>query len=107
LPYAPFYIGVVVALLELFLVPRKESRVRFHAAQGLALQIAILAVQSVFKVIGVFANSSIGGGLFGLAAFIFLLISMRRVWKGKPHEIAPLAEPSQWLNEHIKPRTKT
>jgi uncharacterized membrane protein len=107
LPYAPFYVGLVVSLLELFLVPRKESRVRFHAAQGLALQIAILAVQSVFKVIGVIANSSTGLGLFGLAAFVFLIISMVRVWKGKPHDIAPLAEPSQWLNERIKPRTKS
>lgn len=107
LPYAPFYVGVVVALLELFLVPRKESRVRFHAAQGLALHIAILVVQTLFGVIGVIANSSIGGGLFGLAAFVFLIISMVRVWKGKPHEIAPLADASQWLNERIKPRTKS
>jgi uncharacterized membrane protein len=107
LPYAPFYVGVVVALLELFLVPRKESRVRFHAAQGLALHIAILVVQTLFGVIGVIANSSIGGGLFGLAAFIFLMISMVRVWKGKPHEIAPLADPTHWFNEHIKPRTKS
>ena len=38
LPYAPFYIGVVVSLLELFLVPRQEVRVRFHAAQGLAAE---------------------------------------------------------------------
>ncbi len=107
LPYAPFYVGVVVALLELFLVPRKEPRVRFHAAQGLALHIAILVVQTLFGVIGAIANSSVGGGLFGLAAFIFLIISMVRVWKGKPHEIAPLAEPSQWFNEHIQPRTKS
>src|SRR5688572_13633361 len=38
LPYAPFYIGVVASLVELFLVPRKEVKVRFHAAQGLALR---------------------------------------------------------------------
>jgi hypothetical protein len=42
LPYTPFYIGVVVSLLELFLVPRSEPKVRFHAAQGLALHVAIL-----------------------------------------------------------------
>ncbi len=42
MPYAPFYIGLVVSLLELFLVPRKEVKVRFHAAQALALHIAIL-----------------------------------------------------------------
>jgi len=106
-PYAPFYIGVVVALLELFLVPRKEPRIRFHAAQGLALHIAILVVQTLFGVVGALSNSRVGGGLFSLAAFIFLIISMVRVWKGKPHAIAPLAEPTHWFNDHVKPRTKS
>ena len=48
LPYAPFYIGVVASLVELFLVPRKEVKVRFHAAQGLALHLAILVLQTLF-----------------------------------------------------------
>lgn len=107
LPYAPFYIGVVVSLLELFLVPRKELRVRFHAAQGIALHIAILLVQTVFGVIGAITDSSIGRNLFGLAATIFLIVSMVRVWKGQPHHIAPLADPAQWFNEHIEPRNKS
>jgi uncharacterized membrane protein len=104
LPYAPFYIGVVVSLVELFLVPRKEVRVRFHAAQGLALHIAIIAIQTLLSIIGSITDSSIGGGLFSAAAFIFLVISMIRVCKGEPHRIAPLAEPSQWFNERIEPR---
>src|SRR5262249_48023960 len=41
LPYAPF-IGIVASLVELFLVPRREVRVRFHASQALALHIGIL-----------------------------------------------------------------
>lgn len=104
LPYAPFYIGVVVSLLELFLVPRKEVKVRFHAAQGLALHIAILVVQTLFGVVGAVTGSSIGGTLFRVAAFIFLVISMVRVWKGEPHRIAPLSEPAQWFNQHIEQR---
>ena len=100
LAYAPF-VGVVVALLELFLVPRKEPRVRFHAAQGLALHIAILVVRTLFGVVGAITGSSVGGALFGVAATIFLIVSMVRVWKGEPHYIAPIAEPSRWLNEHI------
>ena len=52
LPYAPFYIGVVASLLELFLVPRREVQARFHAAQGLSLHIAILVVQTLFGVVG-------------------------------------------------------
>ncbi len=106
LPYAPFYIGAVVSLLELFLVPRTERRVRFHAAQAISLNIAILVVQTLFEVVEAITDSSIGGGLFWLASTIFLLISMKRVWNGKPHHIAPIAEPTEWFNEHIKPRSK-
>jgi uncharacterized membrane protein len=104
LPYAPAYIGLIVSLLELFLVPRRETKVRFHAAQGLALHIAILIVHTLFGVISTITDSTIGGSLFKLAAFIFLIISMIRVWKGEPHEIAPLAEPAKWFNRHIEPR---
>lgn len=107
LPYAPFYIGVVASLVELFLVPRKELKVRFHAAQGLALHIAILVVQTLFSVVGAITDSSIGGSLFKFAATIFLVISMIRVWKGEPHRIPPIGEPAQWLNERIEPRNKS
>ena len=106
LPYAPMYIGLVVSLLELFLVPRKEVKVRFHASQALALHIAILLIHTVFSVISTITDSSLGGTLFKLAAFVFLIISMIRVWKGEPHRIAPLAEPAQWFNEHIEPRNQ-
>lgn len=107
LPYAPFYIGVVVSLLELFLVPRTEPRVRFHAAQGISLNIAIVVVQTLFGVLELVTDSSVGGTLFWLASTIFLFVSMARVWRGKPHHIAPIAEPTEWFNEHIQPRTKS
>lgn len=106
MPYAPAYIGLVVSLLELFLVPRKEVKVRFHAAQALALHIAILIVHTLFGVISTITDSSLGGTFFKLAAFIFLVISMIRVWKGEPHRIAPLQEPAQWFNQHIEPRNQ-
>lgn len=107
LPYAPFFIGVVVSLIELFLVPKNEVRVRFHSSQGLALHVAILVVQTLFGVVGAITDSSVGGTLFSIATFIFLVISMIRVWKGEPHFIAPIAEPAKWFDEHIKPRTKS
>jgi hypothetical protein len=44
--------------------------------------------------------------MFKMGAFIFLIISMIRVWKGEPHRIAPLAEPAQWFNDHIEPRNR-
>jgi uncharacterized membrane protein len=103
LPYIPFYIGLVAALIELAVVPRGETRTRFHAAQGLALHIAIIAGSLLFKIVGGIAGSGIGGTLFGLAALIFLIVSMLRVWQGKPHHIAPLDEGTRWLNEHISP----
>jgi uncharacterized membrane protein len=102
LPYVPFYIGVVVSLIELCLASRSEARVRFHAAQGLALHLAIMVVQTLFGVLAAVTDNSIGERLFGAAATIFLLISMRRVWKGRPHHIAPVNELTQWFNEHIK-----
>jgi len=105
LPYAP-YVGIVVSLLELFLTPRREPRVRFHASQALALHIAFLVISTLFGVIATLSGSDLGGILFRIASTIFLVISMARVWKGEPHRIAPLAEPAQWFNEHIEPRNK-
>jgi uncharacterized membrane protein len=104
--YAPGYIGLVVGLLELFLVPRKEGKVRFHASQAIALHIGILIVQTVFGAIAAISGSTLGGTLFKVAAFAFLVISMIRVWRGEPHQIAPLAEPAQWFNQHIEPRNQ-
>jgi uncharacterized membrane protein len=106
LAYVPGYVGLIVGLLELFLVPRSERRVRFHASQAVALHIAILIVHTMFSGINWLTGSSIGGGLFSLAAFIFLIISMVRVWKGEPHQIAPLVEPAQWFDQHIEPRNR-
>src|SRR6185503_9513896 len=74
-------------------VPRKEVNVRFHAAQAVALHIAFLIIQTLFGVISTVSGSSVGGSLFKLAAFTFLLISMLRVWRGEPHRISPLQEP--------------
>jgi uncharacterized membrane protein len=107
LPYTPFFIGIVVSLLELFLVPRQETRVRFHASQGLALHLAIIVVRALFGGVAIITGTSVGGTLFGIAATIFLIVSMVRVWKGKPHHIAPVDELATWFNEHIKPRNKS
>lgn len=100
LPYAPF-IGIVVAIVELLAVPRHEGKVRFFAAQGLALHVAILAFQAAFGLIGAITNTSVGGGLFKFAAFVFLIISMIRVWRGAPHHITALSEPTKWFNDKI------
>ena len=104
LPYIPGHIGAVAAVVELLLVPRTETRTRFHAAQGLALQAAILVITGVFGFVTLLSGSSVGGRLFGAAATIFLIVSMIRAFKGRPHHIAALDELTKWLDEKIKPR---
>jgi uncharacterized membrane protein len=103
-PYFPFYLGIVAAVIELYLVPRSEARVRFHAAQGLALHLLVIAIQFLFLFIRNFTGGGVGRIIFSVGAFIFLVVSMIRVWKGEPHHIAPLDEATKWLNEKIEPR---
>ncbi len=104
LPYFFGHIGLVAAIVELLLVPRTETRARFHAAQGLALQIAILMLVGAFGFVGLISGNSTGSRLFGAAYTIFLIVSMVRAWKGKPHHIAPLDEATKFFDEKIKPR---
>ena len=101
LAYAP-YVGIVVSLLELLLVPRKEVKVRFHASQAFALHIAFLAISTIFKLVHLVGGGDFGQLLFGVASTVFLVISMMRVWRGQPHNITPLAEPAKWLNQRIE-----
>jgi len=104
LPYVPFFIAMVAAIVELLLVPRTESRVRFHAAQGLVLQIGITAISTLLGFANLFSGRFTGASLFSAATFVFLIISMVRVWKGKPHHIAILDPATKWIEEKINPR---
>lgn len=104
LPYFPFYIGLVASIVELLLVPRAEGRTRFHAAQGFALQISFLAVGAVFSAVEAISDSGIGSALFGIAGFVFLIVSIVRVSQGKPHHISILDGPRKWFEEKINPR---
>jgi uncharacterized membrane protein len=104
LPYFFGHIGLVAAIVELLLVPRTETRARFHAAQGMALQIAILILTGAFGFVALISGNQLGSRLFGGAATIFLIVSMVRAWKGKPHHIAPLDEATKFFDEKIKPR---
>lgn len=104
LPYMPFYIGIVGAVIELLLVPRTETRVRFHAAQGLALQLAIMAISLMLGVLGNLSGVGLGRTFFSIAATVFLVVSIIRVWKGETHYLTPLDEATSWLYERIEPR---
>lgn len=112
LPYAPFYIGAIFAIIELFVVPRGEVRTRFHAAQGLALHLAILAGGLIFRLASFLVGVTMGGSgllsliwwLFGLATVIYPIILMLRQWKGEEQHLAPLTETAKWLNKQFEPR---
>lgn len=104
LPYLPFWIAIVVSVIELLLVPRTESRVRFHAAQGMVLQLGVTAISMLLTFAGFASGRYTGASLFNLASFVFFIIAMVRVWKGKPLVIPLLDEPRKWLDEKIRPR---
>ncbi len=106
LAYFP-YIGIVASIIELLLAPRREIKVRFHASQALALHVAILIIHTVLQAVTALSGSSMGDVLFRAAAAVFLVISMIRVWRGEPHQIAPLEEPAKWFNQHVEPRNQT
>ena len=104
LPYLPFWPAIIVAVVELLLVPRTETRVRFHASQALVIQIGVTAISMMLTFGSLFTERWTGAGLFNFASFIFLLVAMVKVWKGKPLAISLLDEPRKWLDEKIKPR---
>jgi uncharacterized membrane protein len=104
LPYAPFYIGVVVSIIELLVVPRSEMRSRFHAAQGLALQLGVIAISFALRLIGVISGSNAGRIMFGIAAFIFLIYSFIRVLRGDEYRITPLSDAVGWLDAKVAPK---
>ncbi len=107
LPYLPigFFVAIIASVIELWLAPRSEKRVRFHAAQGLVLQIGVTAISTLLGFADlIFSGRITGAGLFRFAAFVFLLVSMIRVWKGKPHHITILDQATNWINEKIGPR---
>jgi uncharacterized membrane protein len=104
LPYAPFKIGLIVSIIELLVVPRSEGRARFHAAQGLALQLGILVVQLALSLVATIGGGGAGRVLFDIAAFVFLIYSFIRVWRGYHYHVPPLADAAHWLDTHINPK---
>jgi uncharacterized membrane protein len=107
LPYMPFssWLGVIISVVELFLTPRTETRVRFHASQALVLQVALSALTTFLSFVGIITKSKFSGAtLLGIAGFVFLWIAVAKVWKGKPFVITAVEEPRKWLDEKIKPR---
>ena len=103
-PYIPWYLGMVAGLLILFLVPRSEAKVRFHAAQGLAAHIGILIVTTILGIVGnITGIAEVGNIIFQIVTSIMLVVFAIRAWKGKPVHIESVDSLTEWLEEKIKP----
>jgi uncharacterized membrane protein len=103
LPYLPFSIGLVAGVLELLFVPRHETKVRFHAAQGLAAHVGILLITTILGVIGNFAKTAdIGNGIFTAVTTIMLIIFAIKAWKGRPIHLESVEALTNWFEEKIK-----
>jgi len=105
LPYIPWYIGLVAGLLILFLVPKSEAKVRFHAAQGLAAHIGILIVSTVLGIVGEITNvAGIGNFIFQILMTVMLFVWAFRAWKGRPVHIETVESLTNWFEEKISPK---
>lgn len=105
LPYIPWYIGLIAGLVILFLVPRTETKVRFHAAQGLAAHIGILIVTSILGVIGnITGIAEVGNLIFQILTTVMLFIWAFRAWKGRPVHIESVESLTNWLDDKISPK---
>lgn len=105
LPYIPFQIGLIASFIELLLVPKSETKVRFHAAQGLAANVAILIIASILQGIGHVAGLAVvGGKIFYGATTLMLIVFALKAWRGKPVHIESVDDLTNWLEEKIKPR---
>ncbi len=105
LPYLPFSIGLIAGLLELLFVPKSETKVRFHAAQGLAAHIGILIITTILRGIGEMTSiASAANGIFWIVTTIMLIIFAVKAWKGKPVHIESVDTLTEWLEEKIKPQ---
>ena len=106
LPYIPFHIGLVASVIILLVVPKSETKVRFHAAQGLAAQIAILIVGTILSGLGsVTGMAEAGSVIFQIIAFVMLIVFAVKAWRGKPVHIESVDDLTEWLEDKIKPRS--
>lgn len=103
LPYLPFWIGLVGGLILLLVIPKEESKVRFHAAQGFAAHIAIAAISAILAGVGNVTDSNFGGFLFGAITTVLMIVWAIKAWKGKPVHIEVIEDLTNWLEEKIGP----
>ncbi len=103
LPYIPFHIGLIAGIVELFIVPKSEAKVRFHAAQGVAAHLAIIIISAILHSIGTFTGAEFGNTIFWTITTIMLIIFAIKSFQGKPIHIEAVDDLTNWLEDKIKP----
>ncbi|MBS1795760.1 MAG: hypothetical protein JSS81_18035 [Acidobacteria bacterium] len=102
-PYFPFSIGLIAGIIELFIVPKSEAKVRFHAAQGVAAHLAIIVISWVLHSIGSLTGMEFGAFIFGIVTTVMLVIFAIKAFQGKPIHIEAVDDLTNWLEDKIKP----
>lgn len=103
LPYIPWYIGLIASLVILFVVPKSETKVRFHAAQGLAAHLAILIVSAILGGLGnITGMANAGNVIFQIVTTIMLIVFAIKAWQGKPVHIESVDDLTEWIEDKIK-----
>lgn len=103
LPYIP-YLGLFAGLVLLVILPKEEPKVRFHAAQGLAANVAVWVISALLSFVGNFTDfADFARGIFKIISTIMLGIFAIKAWSGKPVHIEAVDDLTNWLEEKIGP----
>ena len=102
-PYIPFSLGLIAGIIELFIVPKSEAKVRFHAAQGVAAHLAILIISWILNSIGNLTGMEFGNAIFMIVTTVMLVIFAIKAYQGKPIHIEAVDDLTNWLEDKIKP----
>ncbi len=104
LPYLPFSMGLIAGLIQLLVIPKEETKVRFHAAQGLAAHVGILIVATILGIVGNVTDfADFGALIFKIVTTVMLVIFAFKAWSGKPVHIESVDDLTNWLEEKIGP----
>jgi uncharacterized membrane protein len=103
LPYIPFHFGLIAGIVELFIVPKSEQKVRFHAAQGVAAHLAIIIISWILNSIGGLTGMTFGNTIFWIVTTVMLVLFAVKAYQGKPIHIEAVDDLTNWLEDKIKP----
>jgi uncharacterized membrane protein len=102
--YVPWYIGLIAAAIILFLAPRSETKIRFHAAQGLAAHLGVLIIAQLLFAVGGFASAI--GVIFTVITSIMFIVWAIKAWRGKPVHIQSIEGLTNWLEDKIRQKDR-